>query len=56
MKDKTYWRLSISLPKEMEVEIIKLRQDERFVRMSYAEIMRMLLEAGLKAERAGKSA
>ena len=42
------WRMSISMDKEMEEAIVRLRQDSRFTRMSFAEIIRLLLEAGIK--------
>ena len=49
MEDKKTWRMSIILPVELGEEVVKLRQDERFTRLSYAEIIRKLIEAGLKA-------
>jgi hypothetical protein len=49
MEDKKTWRMSIILPEELGAEVVKLRQDERFTRLSYAEIIRKLIEAGLKA-------
>lgn len=50
------WRLSISLTEEMEDAIVKLRQNERFTRMSFGEIVRILISAGLAQIEQEKSA
>lgn len=42
------WRMSISMDKELGERIAQLRKDERFMRLSYSEIMRILLTAGLE--------
>ena len=42
------WRVSISLTKEQEEAILKLRQMDEFRRCSFAEIVRMLIDIGLK--------
>lgn len=47
MENRKDWRLSISLPAELESEIVDLRKDDRYTRMSYGEIIRLLLRAGL---------
>lgn len=47
MENGKNWRMSISMTKEMENAIVQLRKDERFTRMSYSEILRVLIEAGL---------
>lgn len=47
MEGRKEWRMSISLPEEMEGQIVKLRQDERYTRMSYSEIIRQLIQLGL---------
>lgn len=44
-------RMSITLPEELERKIVELRKTEKFCRASYAEIIRMLLVAGLDAVR-----
>jgi Arc/MetJ-type ribon-helix-helix transcriptional regulator len=43
------WRLSVSLTKELEDEIVKLRKEDAYCRMSYADLIRVLIERGLKA-------
>ena len=40
-------RITIALPDEIDKRIIALRKDARFIRCSYAEIVRQLLERGL---------
>lgn len=40
-------RITIALPDEIDKRIIALRKDDRFIRCSYAEIVRQLLERGL---------
>lgn len=47
MENRKNCRMSISMTEDMEKAIVQLRKDERFTRMSYSEIMRMLIEAGL---------
>lgn len=46
---KKEYRRSIMLPEDMEKYIVRMRLDERFTRMSYAEIIRMLIQAGIKS-------
>ena len=41
-------RTSISFPPELAERIISLRKDDRFVRCSYSELVRMLAEYGLE--------
>jgi len=48
VEDMKNWRMSISLNKELGDQIAQLRKDERFMRLSYSEIIRILLAAGLK--------
>ena len=43
-------RVTISLPDEIDEEVLELKKQDRFVRCSYSEIIRMLLQAGLEAE------
>lgn len=43
-------RITIALPDEIDKKILELRKDDRFVRCSYAEIVRQLLERGLTDE------
>lgn len=40
-------RICISLPQEIDRRILNLRKEDRFIRCSYAEIVRTLLESGL---------
>lgn len=40
-------RITIALPDEIDKRILDLRKDDRFIRCSYAEIVRQLLERGL---------
>ena len=49
MKEEKYWRLSVSLTTEQEKEIVNLRMNERFTRMSYSEIIRMLIDEGIES-------
>lgn len=44
-------RVTISLPEEIDKQILELRKDDRFVRCSYAEIVRQMLERGLDTAR-----
>lgn len=44
-------RVTISLPDEIDAKVLALKKEERFVRCSYSEIVRMLLQAGLEAEK-----
>ena len=40
-------RITIAVPDRLDQRILELRKDDRFVRCSYAEIVRQLLERGL---------
>lgn len=40
-------RVTIALPDDLDKRILELRKDDRFVRLSYSEIVRQLLEIGL---------
>ncbi len=40
-------RITISLPVELDKKIVELRKDDRFIRCSYAEIVRKVVEQGL---------
>ena len=40
-------RITIAVPDEIDKRILDLRKDDRFIRCSYAEIVRQLLERGL---------
>ncbi len=43
-------RITIALPDEIDQKILELRKNDRFIRCSYAEIVRQLLERGLAKE------
>lgn len=42
-------RKSVSLPTEVEEQVIKLRKRDEFCRCSYSELVRRLITAGLQA-------
>lgn len=42
-------RVTIPLPDEIDKRILEIKKDDRFIRLSYAEIVRKLLEIGLCA-------
>ncbi len=48
-ENKKDWRLSISLSKEQEEAIVKLRQTDEYCRCSYGELVRRLIDIGLNA-------
>ena len=48
-------RITIALPDEIDKKILELRKDDRFIRCSYAEIVRKVLEQGLIAETADEN-
>lgn len=48
-------RITIALPDEIDKKILELRKDDRFIRCSYAEIVRKVLEQGLIAETADEA-
>ena len=43
------WRITVSLTKEQESAIVKLRQTDKYARSSFGEIVRQLIDAGLEA-------
>lgn len=52
-------RITVSLPDELDKRILELKKDDRFIRCSYSEIVRRLLDDGFSvqaAERAKDSA
>ena len=40
-------RVTVSLPDSIDKQILALRKDDRFIRCSYSEIVRQVLECGL---------
>ena len=52
-------RVTIAFPESMDKRILELRKENRFIRCSYSEIVRQILERGfdaLAAERTKDSA
>ena len=41
------WRITVTLTKEQEEAIVKLRQTDEYARSSFGEIVRQLIDAGL---------
>ena len=41
-------RVTITIPDEVDGKVLQLRKDDRFVRCSYSEIVRQMLDLGLK--------
>jgi len=46
-------RMSIAIPDELDDRILALRKTDEFIRCSYSEIVRQIIERGLDLERAG---
>lgn len=40
-------RITVSLPDKLDQQILELRKDDRFIRCSYSEIVRQMLERGI---------
>lgn len=40
-------RVTIAIPDDLDKRILELKKDDRFVRVSYAEVVRQILERGL---------
>lgn len=49
MGKKTFKRISISLPPELDRAVLDLRKTEEYCRCSYVEIIRVLMVKGAKA-------
>ena len=49
--EKKDWRITISLTKEQENAILKLRQTDEYCRCSFGELIRRLIDAGLEANK-----
>ena len=45
------WRITVTLTKEQEEAIVKLRQTDKYARCSFGEIVRRLIDAGLEASK-----
>lgn len=42
-------RVTVSLPDDLDKQILELRKDDRFIRCSYSEIVRQMLDIGFSA-------
>lgn len=40
-------RITVSIPDEIDKKVLELKKDDRFIRSSYSEIVRMLILLGL---------
>lgn len=40
-------RITVALPERLDNQILELRKDERFLRCSYSEIVRQVMEHGI---------
>lgn len=49
MEKEQNWRLSIQLTKEQEKALMELRKEDEYCRLSFGELVRRLIDAGLKA-------
>ena len=49
--NKQNWRLSIQLTKEQEKELIDMRKRDEYCRLSFGELVRRLIDAGLEVNR-----
>ena len=47
-------RVTISLPDEIDCRILELKKDDKYIRLSYSEVVRQLLERGLDADGSGE--
>lgn len=43
-------RITVAFPEEIDKAVYELRKDDRFVRCSYSEIIRRMVELGLRAQ------
>lgn len=43
------WRLSVQLTPEQAKKLIELRKQDEYCRLSYGEILRRLVDAGIEA-------
>lgn len=47
--DVKNWRLSVQLTAEQAKKLIELRKQDEYCRLSYGELLRRLVDAGLEA-------
>ena len=48
--DNKRWRISVELTKEQEKSLIEMRKQDENCRLSYGELLRRLIDAGLEAK------
>lgn len=48
-------RVTVSLPDDLDKQILELRKDDRFIRCSYSEIVRQMLDRGFSTFSAEQS-
>lgn len=41
-------RITVSIPENLDRRLLELRKDDRFVRCTYSEIVRQMLEHGIE--------
>lgn len=41
-------RITVSIPEGMDKEIMEIRKNDRFIRCTYSELVRQILECGMK--------
>ena len=44
------WRITVTLTKEQEEAIVKMRQTDKYARCSFGEIVRQLINIGLEVK------
>lgn len=48
-EDRKDWRITVTLTKTQEDAIVSMRKRDEYCRLSFGEIVRQLIDAGLKA-------
>lgn len=48
-------RMTVSIPDEMDRRLLALRRDDRFSRCSYSELVRRMLDRGMKDHESSES-
>lgn len=46
-------RITVAFPEDIDKAIYELRKDDRFVKCSYSEIVRRMVEMGIESDRKG---
>lgn len=47
-------RITVAFPEDIDKAIYELRKDDRFVKCSYSEIVRRMVEMGIASDRSTK--